>query len=84
MILLFAGKINKKVKGNARYNPQIFLNTLRTLAKYIARLMPELSSNWIVSYIKIGGHGKVIVLATFKLAMQVLHSFVLYLLIIVS
>jgi hypothetical protein len=65
--LLFARKITKMVMGDARYDPQMFLNTLGTLAIYVIMLTLELSSNWIVSYIKIGGRGEAIIFTMFEI-----------------
>jgi hypothetical protein len=64
--LHFARKINEKVTGEARYDPQVFMSSLRLLSEYITALMPKLNSNWFVSYVKVGGRGKAVVLSTFE------------------
>jgi hypothetical protein len=62
--LHFARKIKEKVTGDARYDPRVFMSSLGLLSEYITALTPELNSNWFVSYVKVGGRGKAVVLTT--------------------
>jgi hypothetical protein len=74
-----AGKINKKITGDAPYNNALVMKSLRGLSSYIAGLTPRLNSNWFMSYVKIGRHGEMTFLTDYKVrnvSIILLYTFV--------